>query len=171
MKNNNLNKIVDIGCGSGYKLIKYLGTFETIGVETEPCYSFLKSNYPNNKWIQSGESEKNFIYYNELLNPDMVICSDVIEHIINPDILIDYLLSLKSRYYIISTPCRNILCNHPSFNDAYKKHWNGPPKNRCHVQEWTMDEFKKYISKKFNILSSHYGKQQIECQYHLLTPK
>lgn len=100
-----------------------------------------------------------------------MICSDVIEHIVNPDILVDYLLSLKSKYYIISTPCRHILCHHPKFSNHYKTSWNGPPINVCHVREWTMEEFKQYISTKFDIISSHYDKNQIECQYHLLTIK
>jgi hypothetical protein len=30
----NLQKIIDVGCGSGYKLVKYLGDYETIGFET-----------------------------------------------------------------------------------------------------------------------------------------
>ena len=101
----------------------------------------------------------------------MVICSDVIEHIVNPDDVVDYLLSLNSKYYIISTPCREILCTHPKFSNYFSRSWNGPPINPCHVREWTMTEFTRYLSKKFNIISSHYGISQIECQYHLLTKK
>ena len=171
MKNNMLNKVIDVGCGSRYKLINILGCFDTIGIDTEPCYSILKNKYPLQKWLLSGETEKTFVNYDELNNPDIVICSDVIEHIVNPDNLVDYLLSLNSKYYIISTPCRKILCNHPKIRNSYKKSWNGPPNNKCHVREWTLEEFKKYIRKKFNIISSHYGKNQIECQYHLLELK
>jgi hypothetical protein len=55
----------------------------------------------------------------EIKNSDVVICCDVIEHIVNPDILVDYLISLNTKYYIISTPCREILCNHPKFKIDY----------------------------------------------------
>lgn len=171
MKDNNYNKIIDVGCGSGYKLINYLGEFNTIGIETEPCYSLLKNKYPLKQWILSGEPEKSFIYSEVLNSSDLVICSDVIEHIVNPDNLVNYLLSLKSKYYIISTPCRDILCNNQKFKNYYSKSWNGPPMNNCHVREWTMDEFKEYLSNYFNIISSHYGEYQIECQYHLLVSK
>ena len=34
MKDNNYNKIIDVGCGSGYKLVNTLGEFNTIGIET-----------------------------------------------------------------------------------------------------------------------------------------
>ena len=67
MKENNYNKIIDVGCGSGYKLVNILGEFNTIGIETEPCYSLLKKKYPLKKWILSGEPEKSFMY-SELLN-------------------------------------------------------------------------------------------------------
>ena len=169
MKENKLNNIIDVGCGSGYKLVNILGEFNTIGVETEPCYSILKKIYPLRKWLLSGEKEKSFMLYDDLQETDVVICSDVIEHIIDPDVLLDYLISLNSKYYIISTPCRQVLCNHPKFSNIHKTHWNGPPFNECHVREWTMEEFKVYISSKFNIISSHYDENQIECQYHLLT--
>jgi len=171
MKNNNYNNVIDVGCGSGYKLINILGEFNTIGIETEPCFSLLIKKYPFKKWILSGEPEKSFRHYELLKSPELVICSDVIEHIVNPDILVDYLLSLKAKYYIISTPCREILCKNPKFKNCYGKSWNGPPMNKCHVREWTMDEFKEYISNKFNIISSYYCESQIECQYHLLVSK
>ena len=171
MKNNNLNNVIDVGCGSAYKLTTILNEFNTLGIETEPCYTYLQKTYPQFKWLLSGETEKSFKLYDELYNSDIVICSDVIEHIVNPDNLVDYLLSLKSKYYIISTPCREVLCNNVKFSKIYKKSWNGPPINKCHVREWTMEEFKQYISEKFDIISSHYGENQIECQYHLLKIK
>lgn len=171
MKKHNLRSVIDVGCGSAYKLTTILSEFDTIGIETEPCYTYLQQTYPGLKWLLSGESEKTFTLYDELNHSDVVICSDVIEHIVNPDHLVNYLLSLQSKYYIISTPCREVLCNHPKFSDTYKPSWNGPPMNDCHVREWTMEEFKQYIGKHFNIISSHYGEDQIECQYHLLTIK
>lgn len=171
MKKYNLNKVVDVGCGSGYKLVNILGEFDTIGIETEPCYSMLKMKYPLKKWLLSGEKEKSFIEYPILSNPDVVICCDVIEHIVNPDDLVNYLISLNAKYYIISTPCREILCKHPKFSKNYIKSYNGPPINTCHVREWTMIEFQNYLNSKFTILYSSYCKNQIECQFHLVTIK
>jgi hypothetical protein len=148
-----------------------LRDFNTVGIETEPCYTYLQETYPEFKWLLSGEKEKSFKIYDEINNSDVVICSDVIEHIVNPNDLVEYLLSLKSKYYIISTPCREVLCNHPKFSYYYRKSLYGPPINKCHVREWTMDEFKEYISTNFLIISSHYGDEQLECQYHLLKIK
>jgi hypothetical protein len=70
-------------------------------------------------------------------------------------------LSTVSKYFLISTPCRDILVKYSKYNPL------GPPKNKCHVREWTMDEFKEYMSKYFTILESHYAEKQRECQFHL----
>lgn len=169
MKKNNYKTIADIGCGSGYKLIKYLSEYNTTGIETEPCFSYLKKKYPDNNWLLSGNPENSFLEYD--ISYDMVICCDVIEHINDPDILVNYLLSLNAKHYIISTPCRYILCNSDKYKKLYGYTWNGPPLNNCHVREWTMDEFKAYIGSKFDIIESYYGAFQIECQYHLLKKK
>lgn len=161
---NSLKSVVDVGCGDGYKLVQYLGHMKTIGVETEPCISYLKKTYPDRVWVESGESEKSFINPTKDMttDTDMVICSDVIEHILNPDSLVEFLLSIRAKYYILSTPCRDVLVN------KFNSNPNGPPGNSAHVREWSMDEFKKYISKWFLILESHHAPIQIECQYHLL---
>jgi 2-polyprenyl-3-methyl-5-hydroxy-6-metoxy-1,4-benzoquinol methylase len=163
MVKNNLNSVIDVGCGSGFKLINILGKYDTIGIETEPCLTFLKEKYTDKKWLQSGKSEISFINYE--IKSDLVICSDVIEHILNPDELILFLKNLKSKYYILSTPCRKVLV------EDYGRIDNGPPNNNCHIREWTMTELVKYLSLNFNILESHYCLLQKNCQFHLMILK
>ena len=39
---------IDVGCGSGWKLVNYLsGEFRTVGIETEPVLSFLRKKFPD----------------------------------------------------------------------------------------------------------------------------
>ncbi len=163
MKKNNYKTVVDVGCGSAYKLIKYLGDYDTLGIETEPCYSMLIEKYPNRNWKLSGKPETNFSNKPLSYKPDLVICSDVIEHIIDPDELINYLLSLNAKQYIISTPCRERLCELKA-----NVKWIGPPVNKAHVREWSMKELLLYLQQYFSIVESHYCEIQKECQYHLL---
>ena len=160
-KKLNLKKIVDIGCGSGFKLIKYLNEYETIGFETEPCISFLKNKYPDRKWINSGEKSKSFNYNINDITCDIVICSDVIEHILDPNELIHFLKYFDSKYFLISTPCRKRLV------EMKRRTNNGPPELVYHVREWTYEEFKLYLKKHFNILESYLGVTQQSCQWHL----
>ena len=140
MKKNNLKKVVDVGCGSGLKLVKYLSEFEIIGYETEPSISFLRKKYPNYKWINSGEKSKSFNYNDTDKTCDLIMACDVIEHILNPELLIDFMKSFDCTYFVFSTPCRNIMNTHFKQNSL-----NGPPLNKAHIREWTFDEFKMYL--------------------------
>lgn len=130
--------VADIGTGSGYKLMHYIAPeFNTIGFDTEPAISFLRDKYPDEEWIDSGEPEKSLPSWKSGEKKlDLCICSDVIEHIHDPDDLLKFLLSLKCSIYVISTPKR----------DALKKADSGPPINGHHVREWTFHEFQMYLT-------------------------
>lgn len=171
MQTFGLRNVLDIGCGSGYKLINYLGKYETYGMETEPCYSFLKEKYPDRNWILSGVEEESFANNIDVerSNIDMVIAVDVIEHIKDPDVLIQYVKSLKSKYILFSTPCRHQISNLQRFiNRGYLRGINGPPVNDTHVREWTFSEFILYLSKNFKVIQSGICERQNECQWHLV---
>lgn len=169
MTDNGFQKIIDVGCGSGYKLVHYLGEFDTLGVETEPCLSFLRDTYPNKSWHASGQPGVSFP--NSFEDTDLVLCVDVIEHIRNPEYLISYLSGINSKYWIISTPDRYVLTKHPSYIKKYGQAKDGPPVNTTHVREGTYEEFICYLSKFFNVIESRHGKKQIECQWHLCSKK
>ena len=167
LERENLNTVVDVGCGSGYKLIKYFDQYNTIGTETEPCISFLKQKYPNKVWINSGEPEKSFSDYKQ--NCDLLICSDVVEHIIDPQILMDYLNSFEFKYLIISTPDRLVLRD--KISGYGMRSWVGPPINEAHVREWEFDEFNNFLSETFNVIEGQHGIKQQECMFFICEKK
>ncbi len=131
MKKNEWKTVADIGCGSAYKLIKYLGDFETIGYELPVNVEKLKEFYPEREWRISDFTEE------EDVKCDLIICSDVIEHLVDPDVLMTYLTRQNFKLLILSTPERDI-CR--GVNDF------GPPKNPAHQREWNFDEFGQYVS-------------------------
>ena len=162
---NGFESVIDVGCGSGYKLIKFFDDKNTIGIETEPCISFLRENYPQKKWIQSGEPSKSLISSD--LSADIVICSDVIEHMIDPDTLIQFIQSLNYQYLIISTPDRAVLKNFGGYENSDL----GPPINSSHVREWSYEEFESYLSEKFQIVGGHHCEIQSECMFFVCKKK
>ena len=135
---HNLKSVVDIGCGSGYKLVTYLRNFNTIGYEVEKNIDLLKKRYPDKDWRISTFSDP--------IDTDVIICADVIEHLVEPDILLAYLIDQKFKFLILSTPDRNLVYPPQSI---YRK---GPPKNKAHVREWNSEEFLQYVSSFFNII-------------------
>lgn len=150
--NNNLFTVLDIGCGSGFKLRKYFGTFpyKIIGTDVEETVMSLREKYPNNDWRISDFNDRS------IQSVDLVICSDVIEHIVNPDELLNFIKSIDFKYLVISTPDRNIINQYWGLPDELK---NGPPYNIHHVREWAYEEFQQYLQSQFNVvfhIDSHF---------------
>ncbi len=139
-------KILDIGCGSGFKLMKYFSAFETLGLELPHFVDQLQQRYPDRKWaaVPSGSSGDSYP------PADLYICSDVIEHIRHPDIFLDRLAKSPFRYLVLSTPTREVL-----FADG-KRGFLTPPENPSHHFEWTMGELHKLCSEYVNILDHIY---------------
>ena len=132
-----LSTVVDIGCGSGFKLVKYFGDLSTVGIDLPETCSWLRKRYPTSTWKEAG-SALNLGY-----QVDLVISSDVIEHMVNPDELLDTIDRLRPRYAVLSTPDRNLL--------RFGTH-NGPPLNPAHMREWSFAEFQTYIGNRFDLL-------------------
>ena len=88
---------------------------------------------------------------------DLVICADVIEHLVDPDELLGFIERCQPKVIVLSTPDRNKM--RPDTR-------GGPPSNFCHVREWAWDEFFYYIGDHFKILEHiSFGYQQyIVCE-------
>ena len=151
-----LASVHDVGCGSGFKLIKYLGQHHTIGFDVPSTVEHLRTQYPDREWKSAPFSAR------DIPPADMVICSDVIEHVPDPDALLGFVGGLAKRLMVFSTPERNFLYRPGS------KYRYGPPSNPSHVREWSADEFSRYIASRFDILhheitNAVQGTQMILC--------
>jgi 2-polyprenyl-3-methyl-5-hydroxy-6-metoxy-1,4-benzoquinol methylase len=128
--------VLDVGCGSAYKLVHMLGQYEISGIEVEPTYLWLRNQYPQHKWFLFDETNPSS------LKAGIVICSDVIEHIEDPDTLLDFLADIDFTYLVLSTPERDTKLGKNDY---------GPPENLAHYREWNQYEFKDYVRNWFNI--------------------
>ena len=139
VENNNYRSILDIGCGSGYKLIKYFTGYDILGVDLPRTVNFLNNKYPDQQWqsidIENDQKQIERAY-------DVVLAVDIIEHLMNPDILLRFIDNIDFKSCIISTPERDICSGVDHM---------GPPRNNHHVREWNKQEFIEYISTVFNV--------------------
>ena len=135
---NEMSSVMDIGCGSAFKLLKYFKDFDTGGIDLTKTVNFLKDKYPDRVWLDHN------IEYKLEYQSDMIIASDIIEHLYDPDKLLNFIDGIEFNIGIISTPERDLVrgANH-----------QGPPNNIHHIREWNTEEFFKYISNKFKVIS------------------
>ena len=134
---NGFLDIVDFGCGSGFKLMKYFRSFRTIGIEIDPALSFLREKYAGRDW-RDGSS-----YDASCFEGQLTVCADVLEHLEAPCDLLETMRRSSCSVFVFSTPVLEIL--------AARGHspLEGPPTNGCHVREWTTAEFEILIAEVF----------------------
>jgi len=145
IKNNNIGSIIDIGCGVARKLDylhKVIPELSIIGIDQPDPINFCKNNYDFGKWYSDDFENTNLGLE---IKSKLVISVDVIEHLINPDHLLDYVKQKLDfdGHVLISTPERDSLwgvdCDHSP--------------NKFHVREWNFDELERYLdSKGFEII-------------------
>jgi hypothetical protein len=126
-----LGRVLDFGCGSGYKLMKYFSAADTVGYEVEPSLSYLANNYPDRDW-QPASTDGRFV-------GDLLLCVDVIEHLVDPLPLMHKLRRGPLQRVILSTPALEILAERGESPRL------GPPNNESHAREWTTREFRDFV--------------------------
>lgn len=129
---DSIKSVYDVGCGSGYKLLTYLGQYDTTGFDLPETVEFLQRKYPDRKWVMASFSDLT------ISSADLVICSDVIEHVLDPDELMGFLVRVSKKWLVLSTPDR--FREYP----RWSRFQLGPPHTDHHVREWAFSEFRCY---------------------------
>ena len=118
-----LNSVLDIGCGNPQKLRAYLYPFvdDIVGLDLPEIIDQIDVNF--GRWIAC-DIERDYTSLYQKFN--LIIAADVIEHLDNPDKLFDLIKTHASSETIIlfSTPERV----------------SSTPINPCHHKEYTKDE-------------------------------
>lgn len=138
LREKKIKRVIDVGCGTGTKLAfihKDLPEVAFTGIDQKAAIEYCENNYNFGNW-----------HVDDIENPDeslgdikaeLVICSDVIEHLLNPDVLLVYLKKKVANdgYIVLSTPERDVLRG--------KSCTNSP--NKFHIREWNLEEFENYL--------------------------
>jgi SAM-dependent methyltransferase len=134
---SNFDTVLDVGCGCGLKLEKYiLPTGAAItGVDTRDSIEFCAQKYAFGQWFVD-DIERPVADFGTPF--DFIICADVIEHLYDPDTLFNYFQrwSHSNTRMLISTPERDLRRGSDDM---------GPPANGAHVREWNSEEFQQYL--------------------------
>lgn len=153
---NDLKTVCDIGCGSAYKLMRFFRNRETVGLDIPETCAVLSARYPDRKWLACDFSNP------PRISADLVIAADVIEHLPEPDPLLDLIERIAPRYIVLSTLDRDLL--------RVGTH-DGPPRNPWHVREWNFTELHHYVRSRFEILAHFTSNATQATQCVLCTPR
>lgn len=153
VKKYSLNSCLDIGCGYAEKLLKYIYPLcsNITGIDQEHSMKYCKTHYTVGNWIIDNIESPTF---NIDIKYDLILSVDVIEHIADPNLLLNYIKKFahNETLIVLSTPERDLVRGKKS---------NGPANNVTHVREWNKYEFSKYIkSHGFKILEHLLVKDQ-----------
>jgi SAM-dependent methyltransferase len=134
--------LVDVGCGGGDKLVHAARGRKAIGLDIGSNFEESRIRWPSHEWrecdldgvehlpIEPGEARD-----------AIVVCADVIEHLVNPAPLVDCLVGCLefARFVLISTPDRELVWGRGHL---------GPPPNPFHVREWTSAELVSFVEER-----------------------
>ena len=127
-------RIVDVGCGTAAKLAALHPRFEIVGIDHGPNIERCRERYGFGSWIEHDlESADALPLDPEVLRGSVIVCADVIEHLVEPERLLAALRGAldHAEAVVLSTPDRDL---------TWGPEHAGPPPNPCHVREWNRDE-------------------------------
>jgi SAM-dependent methyltransferase len=144
--------VVDIGCGSGHKLVQRIApvTEQWLGVDQPSGIATASATFPEGRWLAADLATDEAWAEIETHQPGLVLCADVIEHLTDPYALLDRLHALAGPdgLVLLSTPNRSMLDDVPPL---------GPPRNPRHIREWNEDELRLLLeATRFEVVASRH---------------
>jgi len=139
--------VLDIGCGLATKLVEQVAPHcdEVTGMDLQDIIQMCRRRYAVGHWIAGDVEDPAFVLPGQY---DLIICADVIEHVRDPDRVLDLMrtASHDATEVVLSTPERD---RRRGEDDM------GPPANWSHVREWNAAEFCAFLeSRAFSVRES-----------------
>lgn len=145
-------KFLEVGCGEG-ELAKILhdqlNNIYYHGFDIDKnIINQAKENNPKGKFTVASAYDMSFIYNQEY---DIVIASEVLEHLDNPHKAMIEIQKLKAKYFLFSVPREPIW---RILNMARFKYLLSLGNTPGHLKNWSKRGFKKFVSEYFNIIET-----------------
>lgn len=164
VRRGGLAPVLDIGCGTGHKLVERVGpaTRDIIGVDQPSAIDIAERTFPHHTWRRGDFGDPGFWDELATLQPGLVLCVDVIEHLADPIALLHSLRTLagSGAKVLISTPDRAVLETGTP---------EGPPANHRHIREWSADEIELLfestgfsVDERWHLLPRRYSRTRTE---------
>jgi hypothetical protein len=126
--------LIDVGCGRAGKLTPLGDRFHLIGIDHGANIAWCRDRTDLTMAIDHDLQRREPLPVSEcIVGSSVVICADVIEHLVEPRPLVENLqhLAQVARAVVVTTPDRELVRGAED---------RGPPANPAHVREWTLGE-------------------------------
>lgn len=150
LRNIKPKKVLDVGCGEGFTLDRLQK--ENIGEKLEGIEYLDQAIALGRKYHPDITIKKGTIYklpYKENTF-DMVLCTEVLEHLDDPEKALQELVRVTQKYCLLSVP------NEPFFMLAQfmrGKNWSRWGNDIEHINHWSAFGFQKFVSKYLSVQS------------------
>ena len=134
-------RVLDIGCGPGTKLMHFFGSqgYTVVGIDQKDAVNYCRSKFKSFSNASFHVDNFDDPSDSDIGHFDIIICSDVIEHLEQPDNLMSFIKRFANHNtrIFISTPERERLRG--------KNNIKSPKSD--YLREWSQKEFVKYSEK------------------------
>ena len=132
------HRIIDIGCGDGEKLVALHPEFDVMGIDYRENLAQCRNNHDAGTWLEH-DIESDDPLPVEDFHGAVVVCADVIEHLVRPE-------RLLAKVRAALSTCSAVVMSTPERNLRRGVHHAGPPPNLAHVREWSITEFRALLA-------------------------
>lgn len=132
--------VLDLGCGSGLKLIELADEFRIVGVDIGANIEFCRARHSMGDWREIDLERGDPLGLSpQELRRTLIVVGDVIEHLVDP-------MPLLSRLRRLLDDAPAVVLTTPDRDRARGLDDTGPPANPHHIREWNAPELRRLLT-------------------------
>jgi SAM-dependent methyltransferase len=146
------SQILDAGCAEGFVVQRLLeNDLKTFFVGIDIDESALRRGLPMCPIMHRGKANITELPFPDVAF-DMVICTEVLEHLADPSLALGELKRVSRRYVLLSVPHEPWFRMSNFLRGKHLRQWGNDPE---HIQNWGKRQFEEFVGSRLKIINSY----------------